>query len=129
MVQAPLGYTKLGTSSLLRHVPSVLDFVSCFCFTTGMSLHHVLSNLEESAPEQNALRVPEAAMNELARLIAEAQVYLSANSLLEATSALAAIPPVLEPLSDLLRQRWFQETSEPVETSPYDDAPHCGLYL
>ncbi len=94
-----------------------------------MSLHHVLSNLEESAPEQNALRVPEAAMNELARLIAEAQVYLSANSLLEATSALAAIPPVLEPLSDLLRQRWFQETSEPVETSPYDDAPHCGLYL
>ena len=94
-----------------------------------MSLRNVLSDFEETASGQDVLRVPEAAMNELARLIAEAQVHLSANSLLEATSALAAIPPVLEPLSDLLRQQWFQETSEPVETSLTDDEPHYGLYL
>ena len=82
-----------------------------------MLWRNALPNVEESPSGQSALRVPEAAMNELVRLIAEAQIHLSTNSLLEATSSLAAIPPVLEPLSDLLRQRWFQEASELVEAA------------
>ena len=48
------------------------------------------------------LRLDEAAINELLRLVSDARTHLLNHALLEASSALAGIPPVLDPLCDFL---------------------------
>ena len=75
------------------------------------------------------LSLPEAAINELLRLVGDARTHLLNHALLEASSALAGIPPVLDPLCDFLRGQWLQETSDSSEPPPCEEPAHCGLYL
>lgn len=76
-----------------------------------------------SRPEDAAARQ---ALRELKRLATEALRRFEHDSLIEATSSLAAIPTVLDPLLSYVQRTWVTDA---VQVSAAADDDHPGCYL
>lgn len=74
-------------------------------------------------PEDAAARQ---ALRELKRLATEAWRRFEHDSLIEATSSLAAIPTVLDPLLSYVQPTWVADAVQ-VGSTTKDDNPGCDL--
>jgi hypothetical protein len=66
------------------------------------------------------------ALRELKRLATEALRRFEHDALIEATSSLAAIPTVLDPLLSYVQRTWVADA---VQVTPISEDDHPGCYL